>query len=177
MGETTDDTGATRRAGTSRRAMLAGAAGVGVTAALAACGSDSADTDPYAGRAAPTTGAAQPPAQTAAPTRSAPGGATGGPTAGGAVLARKADIPVGGGKIFEAQKVVVTQPTAGTFKAFDVTCTHQGCPVSAVRNGTINCVCHNSSFSVADGSVKSGPARAPLAGKNITVAGDSISLA
>jgi Rieske Fe-S protein len=49
--------------------------------------------------------------------------------------------------------------------------------VSSVANGTINCPCHNSKFSVTDGSVKGGPAKKPLAAKNVTVQGDSIVLA
>ena len=35
------------------------------------------------------------------------------------MLGATSQIPVGGGKIFRAQKVVVTQPAAGTFKAFN----------------------------------------------------------
>ena len=73
-------------------------------------------------------------------------------------------------------KVVVTQPTAGVFKAFTAVCTHQGCIVASVANGTINCPCHGSMYSVADGSVKGGPAPAPLAAVPVTVAGDTITL-
>ncbi len=51
----------------------------------------------------------------------------------GAALGATADIPVGGGKIFNDQKVVVTQPEAGQFKAFSAVCTHQGCIVSSVE--------------------------------------------
>ena len=54
----------------------------------------------------------------------------------------KADIPVGGGKVFDALKVVVTQPTAGDYKAFSAVCTHQGCTVNGVSNGVITCPCH-----------------------------------
>jgi len=61
---------------------------------------------------------------------------------------------------------VVTQPVSGTFKAFSATCTHQGCAVSEVANGTINCPCHGSRFAVADGSVTAGPATTPLARKD-----------
>jgi Rieske Fe-S protein len=49
--------------------------------------------------------------------------------------------------------------------------------VATVENGTINCPCHGSKFSVEDGSVASGPATRPLAAKKIAVDGDQISLA
>ena len=41
---------------------------------------------------------------------------------------------MGGGTIFADKKVVVTQPEAGTFKAFDTTCPHQGCAVASDRH-------------------------------------------
>jgi Rieske Fe-S protein len=94
----------------------------------------------------------------------------------GQALAKTADIPVGGGKIFEQAKVVVTQPTAGTFKCFSAVCTHQGCLVTSVDSGTINCNCHGSKFAVADGSVTNGPAGSPLPAQQITVSGDAIQL-
>jgi Rieske Fe-S protein len=95
----------------------------------------------------------------------------------GAALAKTSEIPVGGGKIFKAASVVVTQPTAGAFKAFSAVCTHQGCLVTEVKDGTINCPCHGSKFAIADGSVDSGPAPKPLPPKTVTVQGDSIRLA
>jgi Rieske Fe-S protein len=91
-------------------------------------------------------------------------------------LVSTGEVPVGGGVILAAQKVVVTQPTAGEFKAFDTTCTHQGCAVTAVADGTIDCPCHGSKFNIADGSVVGGPAPAPLPAKAITVNGTTISL-
>ncbi|MGW0883373.1 Rieske (2Fe-2S) protein [Streptomyces sp. NPDC002671] len=95
----------------------------------------------------------------------------------GSALGKTSDIPEGGGKIFKDQGVVVTQPTAGTFKAFSSRCTHQGCAVSSVANGAIVCPCHGSHFSVADGSVQHGPATKPLPAAKITVSGDEITLA
>jgi Rieske Fe-S protein len=72
---------------------------------------------------------------------------------------------------------VVTQPTSGQFKCFTAVCTHQGCIVSDVSDGTINCACHGSQYSIEDGSVVQGPATFPLSEEKITVTGDQISLA
>lgn len=95
----------------------------------------------------------------------------------GTVLGKTSDIPEGGGKIFKDAGVVVTQPTAGEFKAFSSKCTHQGCAVTGVANGVITCPCHKSEFSVTDGSVQKGPATQPLPEEKVTVSGDSIELA
>ncbi|MGX1269065.1 Rieske (2Fe-2S) protein [Streptomyces phaeoluteigriseus] len=95
----------------------------------------------------------------------------------GQELARTAEIPVGGGRIFADEKIVVTQPTQGDFKAFSAVCTHQRCIVATVADGTINCACHKSSFGIADGAVAGGPATEPLPARKITVEGDAITLA
>ncbi|MCX5260885.1 Rieske (2Fe-2S) protein [Streptomyces canus] len=95
----------------------------------------------------------------------------------GTELAKTSEIPVGGGKIFKDEKVVVTQPKEGEFKAFSDICTHQGCQVTSVSGGTINCPCHGSKFNITDGSVANPPANKPLPEKQIKVSGDSIQLA
>lgn len=143
----------TTGAALTRRTVLTGT-GAAVFA-LAACA-----TSPSGG-AATTTGAAP---------------ATGAPAAG-APLARTEDIPLGGGKIFPAAHVVVTQPAPAQFKAFSSTCTHMGCTVAQVADGTINCPCHGSRFSISDGSPTHGPAQQPLPPEQITVRGDTITLA
>lgn len=102
--------------------------------------------------------------------------ATQAPAPANAVLGKTTDIPVGGGKIFAPQQVVVTQPTQGTFKAFTSICTHQQCPVASVADGTINCDCHGSKYDLATGEVVQGPATFGLAEEAITVAGDQITL-
>ncbi|AQS70712.1 Rieske (2Fe-2S) protein [Streptomyces pactum] len=155
-------------AGPARRTVVAAAGAAGLAAALTACGGsdDDASSDTGAAPSAPTSESA------------GDGGSGGGENAGaGVALAATADIPEGGGKVFADQKVVVTQPAAGEFKAFSATCTHQGCAVKGVSDGVINCPCHNSNFSITDGSVRSGPAPKPLPAVPITVDGDSIRLA
>ena len=138
----------------TRRTTLAGAAGLSVALpVLVACGSGSGDAGSASG---------------------------GGPTpraASGTGVGPASEVPVGGGKIFGDLNVVVTQPEAGTFKAFSATCTHQGCQVSQVAHGTINCGCHFSRFSISTGAVEGGPAREPLPSVAVTVTNQEITLA
>ena len=104
------------------------------------------------------------------------GGQAGGAGTPGPVTAKTSDIAVGGGTIFAAGQAVVTQPTAGQFKAFSSICTHAGCPVGSVTD-TINCPCHGSKFSITDGSVVNGPASRPLPARTVKVEGDTVSVA
>jgi Rieske Fe-S protein len=145
-----------------RRTVLAGIGAAGVAAALAGCGGSGGG-----GTAAqPSTGGTSPnPGDT---------GSTG-DDSGNTI--KTSEIPVGGGKIFDATNIVVTQPAAGQFKAFSATCTHAGCQVATVQGGTIRCPCHGSQYSIVDGSVKVGPAPRPLPAKTATVNGDEITVA
>ncbi|MDT0397025.1 MULTISPECIES: Rieske (2Fe-2S) protein [Streptomyces] len=105
------------------------------------------------------------------------GSGGGGDTAAGTAgreLTSTADVPVGGGTILKEEKVVVTQPEEGEFKAFSAICTHQNCLVSEVTDGTIDCPCHGSRFRITDGSVAHGPATRPLPEERITVEGNSV---
>jgi len=146
----------------SRRALLIGA-GVTCAAALAGCTTYDANNGGLAGPA-PTTGSA-------ATSGSAASGSAA-PAAG--ALATTAEVPEGGGKIIDGKNIVITQPQAGSFKAFTAICTHQGCIVNSVADGTIDCPCHGSKFSIKDGSVVNGPATSPLTPVAIKVAGTSI---
>jgi Rieske Fe-S protein len=136
---------------TTRRQVLAGAAGASAALALAACGR---------GQQSPT-----PPSQPAAEPAPHP-----------VKFAQTTDIPVNSGKIFPDQNLVVTQPVAGEFKAFSATCTHKGCALAAVQAASIMCKCHGSMFNVADGSPTKGPATTPLRPMTITVDGTNISV-
>ena len=140
---------------TTRRAVLGGVAAVGAGVVLAACGTDGS-TDSTGGDEASDSGG------------------SGGDAAAGGEIGTTADVPVGGGTVFQEQKVVVTQQTEGDFKAFTAVCTHQGCTVGSVNGDTIQCNCHGSQFNAADGTVKKGPAPKALATKKITVEGDKL---
>jgi Rieske Fe-S protein len=94
----------------------------------------------------------------------------------GTVLAAAAEIPVGGGKIFAAERVVVTQPTRGTYRGFSAVCTHVGCILSTVSDGTIDCPCHGSEFKITNGAVVTGPAPAPLPKKQIKIVDGKVML-
>jgi Rieske Fe-S protein len=91
------------------------------------------------------------------------------PEVSGTVLGTASEIPVGGGKIFTAAKVVVTQPARGQYQGFSAVCTHVGCILSEVADGTIDCPCHGSEFKITNGAVVTGPAPSPLPKRQIKV--------
>lgn len=130
---------------TSRRIVFHGLGALGVAVALAGCGGGGDGAD----------------------------SATETPDAGTS-LAAIADVPVGGGLILGDQKIVLTQPTEGEFKAFTAVCTHEGNTVTSVEEGTIACSFHGSSYSAETGEVEGGPAPSALAEVPITVDGDQI---
>lgn len=145
---------------TARRTVLAAGAATLAGGALAACGGDS-EPKPASepGSAATPSAAASAPAGDAAK-----------------AIATTAEVPVGGGKVLKDEKLVITQPTAGEYRCFSAVCTHSGCLVNKVADGTIDCPCHDSKFKDTDGAVTKGPATRPLPEKKITVANGSISL-
>ncbi|WP_327131503.1 Rieske (2Fe-2S) protein [Streptomyces sp. NBC_01343] len=148
---------------TARRTVLAaGAAAALGGGTLTACGGE--EKSPKSEPGSPST------SETAAPSSPAAGA--------GKALLKSSAVPVGGGTVLKDEKLVVTQPTAGSFRCFTAVCTHQGCLVNKVEAGTIDCPCHGSKFQITDGAVAHGPATRPLAEKQITVAPDgNISLA
>jgi Rieske Fe-S protein len=137
--------------GTTRRALLLGAGAIGAAGVLAAC----ASSNP----APPTTN-----------------GGNGGEAPASPQPIKVTDIPVGGGAIFPDQNAVVTQLTAGQFKAYSATCTHEQCLVSRIQSAVIICPCHGSQYNIADGSVAVGPATRPLPARTATVSGDTITV-
>jgi Rieske Fe-S protein len=155
-----------RDTGASRRRVLAGAGLVGLAGAATACGAAGSSSS-SSSSAGTSTGAA---GVTAAPA------GTPGAASSASPLTSTSDIPVGGGMIFTSEKVVVTQPESGDFKAFSAVCTHMGCLVATISNGTIDCPCHGSQYSITTGAVVAGPAPKPLPAEPIKVSGTSIFL-
>ncbi|WP_431967862.1 Rieske (2Fe-2S) protein [Actinacidiphila sp. bgisy160] len=144
------------------------------TAALAGCSKYGDESTPQA--AATSAPPVSEPAS--APAASAPASPPASPSASaGEVLVKAADVPVGGGTVITDKKIVVTQPVAGEFKAFSAVCTHRGCIVNSVSDGTINCPCHGSKYRITDAAVVAGPAPRPLPAEAITEKGGEILLA
>lgn len=155
----------------TRRTVLlcAGLAGAGV--AITGC---STAAVPYDANDAGVAPGEEPTTASAAAAGSGNGAAAmgGGKAVGGqqgTLLGSTAEIPVGGGVVFAAARVVVTQPAKGVFKAFSAVCTHVGCLCNQVANGTIDCPCHGSKFKISNGAVVTGPASTPLPSRKITV--------
>ncbi len=135
-----------------RRTVIASAGGLGVAAAavgvVAACGPSSTPTAP-----------------------SASGGA------GAGLTTASGEIPVGSGKIFPEQSIVVTQPQAGEFKAFSAVCTHRQCLVTKVEAGKILCPCHGSQFDISTGApTPDSEAKRPLPPRTATVTGGTVTV-
>ncbi|GAA1073774.1 Rieske (2Fe-2S) protein [Pseudonocardia alni] len=147
-----------------RRRLLAGA-GAAVACCAAGCATYGTPRDTAPAAPAPTT----PAPAAAAPSSSA--------AAAPAGIAAVDDVPVGGGRVFAEQKVVVTRPDADTVLAFDATCPHQGCLVDQVSQAGISCPCHGSLFAVSDGAPLDGPAQAPLTSRQLRVEGGQVVLA
>lgn len=131
----------------SRRIVFHGLTALGVAAVLAGCGSDddgSSGSDPTTDTKTPT------------------GGRSSGGTTTENVLAETSEVPLGGGLILPDEKIVITQPADGEFRAFSAVCKHQGFTVTSVEDEQIRCDHHGSVYDFESGDNIGGPAPAPL---------------
>jgi nitrite reductase/ring-hydroxylating ferredoxin subunit len=120
---------------------------------LAACSAHASSSSPTAPSAPP----------------SAPASAS---TAAADALVTTDKVPVGGGVVVDGMLVV--QPSAGTFKAYDAACPHKGVQVAAPSGGVSTCPAHKSVFKIEDGSRVSGPATRGLTEIPIKVVNGSL---
>jgi Rieske Fe-S protein len=150
-----------------RRPVVCSAAALCVLAVGACAGYGKGKAAPPA---APVGNAAPASAGTATAVASATGTATGTTftAATGTAIATVADIAVGGGALLADPQLVVTRPRADEVHVLSAVCTHQGCVVDTVANGTISCPCHGSAYSLT-GEVTSGPATRPLPAQQFSV--------
>jgi Rieske Fe-S protein len=179
----------------TRRGVLLGVSLAGLGGALAGCstaavpyGADEAGAVPGAGAPAAlaTAGTMSSPAPAggmsgsygSAPSAAPKGSAAPARRAGtaGTVLGAASEIPVGGGTIYTAAKVVVTQPVRGQYKAFSAVCTHVGCIMSEVADGTIDCPCHGGQFKITNGAVVAGPPPSPLPARSVKIVNGQVVL-
>ena len=85
------------------------------------------------------------------------------------------EITVGGGSIFKISaaggtQVMITQPKAGVFRAFNPACTHLGIRLNRISGTNILCeLGHGARFDTNTGNVTRGPATKPLQKYTLTV--------
>ncbi|MFD7896026.1 Rieske (2Fe-2S) protein [Streptomyces sp. NPDC059743] len=84
------------------------------------------------------------------------------------------DIPVGGAKLFREQRLVVSCPARGEYKAFSAQCTHAGCLLEKLEGTVGDCPCHGSKFDVTTGEAIHGPATVPLPEVPVTAEGGKL---
>ncbi|GGY91464.1 Rieske (2Fe-2S) protein [Streptomyces nitrosporeus] len=84
------------------------------------------------------------------------------------------EVPVGGAKLYREQRVVVSCPAEGRYKAFSAQCTHAGCLLDKVEGNEGNCPCHGSRFDMTTGKALKGPATVPLPEVPVRVEGGKL---
>jgi nitrite reductase/ring-hydroxylating ferredoxin subunit len=92
------------------------------------------------------------------------------------------DVKVGGGSIFKLSaaggiQILITQPKAGVFRAFNPACTHQGFRLGSISGSNIVCPIHRATFDTTTGKVTRGPAQVPLQKYTLTVENNSLFVA
>ena len=89
------------------------------------------------------------------------------------------DVKIGGGSIFRVSSanglmVLITQPSKGTFRAFNPACTHEGFPLNQIEGKNLLCTRHSALFDMNTGNVARGPARTPLKKYVLTKEGSNL---
>ena len=83
---------------------------------------------------------------------------------------------VGAATFFEDARLVITQPTKGSYVALSTVCPHQGGKVDRLSNGKLICPLHGSTFDPETGEALSGPTQIPLPNKQVVPSGGTVTL-
>ena len=92
-------------------------------------------------------------------------------------VSRADALEEGGMRAFDVRGTrVAVANIAGTFHAFDDTCTHLQCSLAEgdLEDTTVICPCHGSEFDVRSGEVLQGPAREPVETYETRIEGGSL---
>ena len=94
------------------------------------------------------------------------------------VACKTSQVPVKGAYMAKVagRSVLITQPKKGVFRAFDPTCTHQGCQLSGLNGTNLICTCHNGMFNIDSGAPTGGPVNTGLTKFKIAVSGTSVKI-
>lgn len=95
------------------------------------------------------------------------------------VIARVADVPVGGSLIFKypanSPARLLVRVDEETFVAYEQQCTHLTCPVIPhVETKELHCPCHEGVFDLLTGRPLSGPPQRPLARVTLEIRGAEV---
>ncbi|MCK1796462.1 Rieske (2Fe-2S) protein [Streptomyces sp. XM4193] len=71
-------------------------------------------------------------------------------------------VPVGGARLYRDDRLLISQPEQGKYRAFSAVCTHGGCVLSSVEKLEADCACHGSRFDAGTGKVLRSPATTDL---------------
>ena len=88
-------------------------------------------------------------------------------------------VKVGSANIFQIAAaghlmVLITQPKAGVFRAFNPSCTHQGATLGGINGTNLICNLHGATFNTSTGAPTGGPARSPLGKYTLTQTGTTL---
>jgi nitrite reductase/ring-hydroxylating ferredoxin subunit len=91
-------------------------------------------------------------------------------------IGKTTDIQVKGGKMYNigGTPVLVTQPKAGVFRAFNGYCTHQQTPLGGINGSNVVCYQHGASYDSTTGAVTGPPATRPLTKITLTISGTTM---
>jgi nitrite reductase/ring-hydroxylating ferredoxin subunit len=86
------------------------------------------------------------------------------------------DVRVGGMRsvTVAGRPLLITQPRRGTFRAFDATCTHEGCLVTQLVGTRLVCGCHGAKFDSNTGAAAGGPVVRGLTKIRVSVAKNQV---